>query len=339
MAVLLYYPLVNPPTEVVHQALLYWDGIASVVPTEPEIREAVVGQPLKDLEQRQLYTPVTHAQDIVTRLGNPELSAPRPYQRASVVLADELYRLAASGEPPRPPWPPDAFLYTTKVSHWLERQLLQLGMARGWPSEPWGRLAVAREVQELVVGVLAREIARYDTERSLFPYTDRVAAQRQALRPSPNGRALAWEMELGKLLPVPVTGTTLAEVLAFREKYTDERLRLMRALHRLLGDLRRDYEHPADVLAQLRVELEAALSDYRLAARESRIVWVHRSVTVTVGLAAAAAGSLLLPGLDWFLGVVGGYALNIATREIRPVVQRRHDHDFSYLHRVQTTLA
>lgn len=131
MAVLLYYPLVNPPTEVVHQALLYWDGIASVVPTDPDIREAAVGQPLKELEEQQLYIPVTHFQDIVTLLGNPEMSTPRPYQRASAVLAEELQRLAASAEPPRPASPPDAFLYTSKMNRWLERRLLQLRLEIG----------------------------------------------------------------------------------------------------------------------------------------------------------------------------------------------------------------
>ncbi|MWA16002.1 DUF6236 family protein [Streptomyces sp. BA2] len=343
MAVLLYYPLVNPPTEVVHQALLYWDGIASVVPTDPEVCDAAVGQPLKELEQRQLYTPVTHTQNIVGGLYPPNssmrIARARPY--VSAVLAEELESLAASAEPPRPSWPPDAFLHPTKANGWLERQLLQLGLAETWASRPLGtgrRLAVAREVQELVVGVLAREIAQLATERRLFPYTDRVEAQRLALRPAADGQALAWEIELGKLLPAPAAETTLAEVLAFREKYTDERLRLMRALHRLLGDLRRDYEHPADIFAQLRVKLDEALTDYRSAARDSRIVWVHRSVTVTMGLAAAAAGSLLLPSLDWLLGVVGGVTLNVATREIRPVVQRRLEHDFSYLHRVHTSL-
>ncbi|MGA5451887.1 hypothetical protein ACPCVO_35160 [Streptomyces umbrinus] len=339
MAVLLYYPLVNPPVEVVHQALLYWDGVASVVPTDPEIRETAVAQSLKELEQRQLYIPVTYGRDSLSRLSDPvDMPLVHPFDHASVVLVEELRRLAASAQPPRPASPPEAFLYLTKINRRLQTELLTLGLATRCPGEQ-SRLAVAKEVQELVVGVTVREIARHATERRLFPYTDSVRAQRLALRPAAASRALAWEMELGKLLPVPAADTRLTDVLAFREKYADERLRLMRALHRLLGDLRRDYEHPADVVAQLRVELEQALADYRSAARGSRLVWVHRSVTVTVAVAASAGGSLLLPNLGWFLGVVGGYALNVATREIRPVWQRQHDHDFSYLHRVQAELS
>ncbi|MBQ0826106.1 hypothetical protein J5Y05_06255 [Streptomyces sp. RG38] len=137
---------------------------------------------------------------------------------------------------------------------------------------------------------------------------------------------------------MPAPGTPTVDVVAFRERYADERHRLMRALHRMLGDLRRHYEHPADVLAQLHREIEESVEDYRAAARSSRMVWVNRSVMVTLAL-AAAAGSVVQPGLTWVLGAVGGYALNVATREIRPISRARRDHDFSYLHRAGGTLA
>lgn len=205
---------------------------------------------------------------------------------------------------------------------------------------PWelsAQLSVSKEVQALVVGVLARELAAA-TDIALFPYTDSEAAYRNSLRPVSPTRSLAWEVELGRLLPVPAPDTPTEDVLAFREKYADERRRLMRALHGMLGDLRRDYEHPADVFAQLRSELSEAVEDYRAARRGSRMAWVHRSVTVSVALAAAAGGALLLPDLGWLLGTIGGYALNVATREIRPLARARDDHDFSYLHRVRSGL-
>ncbi len=79
-------------------------------------------------------------------------------------------------------------------------------------------------------------------------------------------------------------------------EYADERHRLMRALHRMLSGLRRDYEHPADVLAQLHREIGESVEDYRAAAKSSRMAWVDRSVTVTLAL-AAAAGSVAQPDL------------------------------------------
>ncbi|KUL43489.1 DUF6236 family protein [Streptomyces regalis] len=337
MGVLLYYPTVNPPTEVVHQALLYWDGIASVVPRDPRLYEALVGPELRRLEERELYRPLAFTDeslDVLDRYG----PSPHADQNWSV-LTGELRRIAARPDPPVPTSPPEAVLFTSKITYPLKQLLLELGLATNLV--PWSfgaQLSVSKEVQSLVVGVLARELAA-TTDSALFPYTDSEDAYRNSLRPASPTRCLAWEMELGRLLPVPAPDTPTEDVLAFREKYADERRRLMRALHRMLGDLRRDYEHPADVFAQLRLELSEAVEDYRAARRSSRMAWAHRSVTVSVALAAAAGGALLLPDLGWLLGTIGGYALNVATREIRPLARARDDHDFSYLHRVQSGLA
>ncbi|MYS19371.1 hypothetical protein GA0115240_10775 [Streptomyces sp. DvalAA-14] len=338
MGVLLYYPTVNPPTEIVHQALLYWDGVASVVPRDPRVYRTVVSDELRRLEDRELYRPLAFTEDSLERLERPDWSAGSPLAgQTSSLLAQELRRMAARPDPPRPASPPEAVLYTSKVSYWLRQLLVELGLARRGDGFHEA-LAVSTEVQTLIVGVLARELAGHP-DIALFPYTDSEHAYRASLRAVAPTLTLAWEMELGRLLPVPAPGTPTSEVIAFREKYADERIRLMRAVHRMLGELRRDYEHPADVFAQLRVELSQAVLDYRAAGRGSRLAWVHRSVTASVALAAAAGGTLLMPNIGWLLGTVGGYALNVATREIRPLIQARDEHDFSYLHRVDSTLS
>ncbi|MFC8343795.1 hypothetical protein [Streptomyces sp. NPDC057280] len=336
MGVLLYYPTINPPTEVLHQALLYWDGIASVVPRDPQVYDVVVGEELRRLEERELYRPLAFTSDTLNVLGLFDGTGPawRGGHTWSL-LYGELRRLARRVDPPRPTTPPEAVIYPSKLSYPLEQLLLSLGLA---VRDGWDALNVSREVQSLIIGVLAREFAHHP-DVAFFPYTEDETAYRNGLRPASPTGALAWEVELGRLLPVPAPGTPIADVLAFRDRYADERLRLMRAVHRLLGDLRRDYEHPADVFSQLRHELSQAVEDYRAAGRGSRMAWVHRSVTVSVALAASAGGALLLPDLGWLLGTVGGYALNVATREIRPLSRARDEHDFSYLHRVHSTLA
>ncbi|KUN21855.1 hypothetical protein AQJ23_27720 [Streptomyces antibioticus] len=336
MGVLLYYPTINPPTEVLHQALLYWDGIASVVPRDPQVYDAVVGEELRRLEERELYRPLAFTSDTLNVLGLFDGTGP-PWHggHASSLLREELRRLAERSDPPRPTTPPEAVIYRSKLSYPLEQLLEELGLA---VPDGWEALSVSREVQSLIIGVLAREFAHHP-DVAFFPYTENETAYRNSVRPASPTGALAWEVELGRLLPVPAPGTPIVDVLAFRDRYADERLRLMRAVHRLLGDLRRDYEHPADVFSQLRHELSQALEDYRAAGRGTRTAWVHRSVTVSVALAAAAGGALLLPDLGWLLGTIGGYALNVATREIRPISRARDEHDFSYLHRVHSTLA
>ncbi|MGW0605355.1 hypothetical protein [Streptomyces sp. NPDC002644] len=337
MGLLLYYPNVNPPTEIVHQALLYWDGLASVVPRDPRVYGAVVGRELRQLEDRGLYEPLAFADttlDMLPRPTQPD-DAP-PGADTSALLAQELLRMADRPTRPRPEQF-DAVIYTSKLCYWLEDLLLRLGLARRGRMPAMESLLVPQEVQTLIIGVLARELAD-NPEISLFPYTDSRDAFRDSLRPTSHRTSLAWEAELGRLLPVPAPGTPTSDVLAFRERHDDERRRLMRALHRLLGELRQDYDHPADVFAQVRAELSRAVADYEGACRGSRVAWVQRSVTVSVAVGAAAAGALLVPDLGWLLGTVGGYALNVATREIRPLVRARDEHQFSYLHQVRGEL-
>ncbi|MEU9158630.1 DUF6236 family protein [Streptomyces sp. NPDC048417] len=336
MAVMLYYPLVKPPTEILHQALLYWDGIATIVPRSPEVYDVAVPEQLKELRDRDLYFPLAFDEGALAA-GEGERSGAWSgctlfsESPAAQVLRQELRRMAASSDRPRLPSPPDAFLYQGKVSGWLGQELLSLGLAERWEEDYWC-LALPKEAQLLVIGTLARDLA---TRIEFSPYTDHTQAHTRALRGPIENRVPSWEVEIGRLLPAP--GTPASAVLAFRDRHADERQRLMRALHRLLGDLRRDYEHPSDVLAQLRREIEQSVQDYRGAAKSSRMAWVTRSVTVTIAL-AAAAGSVVEPGLTWVLGAVGGYALNVATREIRPLTSFRDDHDFSYLHRIERTL-
>lgn len=333
LAFLLYYPLVKPPTEVLHQALLYWDGIATVVPRDPWVYDIAVPEELNELRQRQLYVPLTFDGGSVEWLGEPRRSEGPCGSPTSEALLHEMRRMAARPDRPRLPSPPEAFLYCSKISYWLIHELISLGLAER--ARGFLVLAVPKEVQQLVIGTLARDLAASSRD-PYIPYTDHPQAHAYSLGGAVESLRPAWELEFGRLLPVPAPSTATADVLAFRDRYADERQRLMRSLHRLLGELRRDYEHPADVLFQLRREIDQSVEDYHAAARSTRMAWVTRSVTVTIAL-AAAAGSVVQPGLTWVLGAVGGYALNVATREIRPLARACAEHDFSYLHRVTNT--
>ncbi|HEY8987131.1 MAG TPA: hypothetical protein VIU15_47130 [Streptomyces sp.] len=316
MAALLYYPLVEPPEEVLHQALLYWDGIASVVPRHRGVYEVAVPPELEALRERALYTPV--------RLSGEDGQLNGP---AADVLRQELRQLAQ--DPPVSPR--SAVFYNSMLSTLLESELLDLGLAERHRDGQWS-IHVPPEVQQLVFSVLARELAAGPVP--YVPYTDRPGAYEASLRAPGLARLPAFQADLGSLLPVPAPGTPTSVVLDFRDRHTDERVRLMRVLHRLLRELRESYEHPADVVAGLRHEIDQAAADHRAAGKGRGIAWVQRSVLVTAAVAAGAAG-VAWPGAGWALGVAGGLTLNLATREIRPVGHARVDDDFSYLHSVR----
>lgn len=333
MATLLYYPLVRPPKEVLHQALLYWDDIASVVPEDPAVYEQAVSNDLKELADRGLYHPIVAASQLRLPLEDGFLSD---------VLRDELRELAAGPLRPQVSFM-DGFLFRSKVGYFLENEIVDLGLGQrsGSAMRRWGAsLTVSPEVLLLLIGALAQEVAITDTSRSYTPYTDQRSAHETSLRsPRPGMGVGAWRVELGRMLPTPAPGTPTSEVLAFRDRYTAEREHLMSTTQTLLSDLRRDWEHPADVLRRMQVELTQAREDYQSAARSSRMAWVSRSISVTVGVATAAAGALAFPELAWVAGIAGSIGFNVATREVRPLFHARKGHPFSYLHYVDRELA
>ncbi|MEV0374415.1 hypothetical protein AB0I10_32270 [Streptomyces sp. NPDC050636] len=336
---MLYYPRIEPPTELIHQALLYWDGLATVVPADDSLRQLVIPPVLTDLQARGLYKP--------EYLGVELLWSNSP---AAQALREELVglverRAITPGLNVR-----DTVLWGTKITGWLRYELQRLGFAGPQLTTPDNHayMLVPRAVSQVVVGVVARELAADARSHSKIPCTDDSNAHYLALRhprgplptrPYAYGRRPAWEVEIGRLLPLPAPSTPIADVIAFREKYDDERQRLMRCIHTMLGNLRRDYEHPADVLAHLRAEISEATEDYHRVVRSTRFAWIQRSIMVTVAVTAAAAGSLLAPDLGWVLGTVNGLALNLGTREIRGAGRFGEGKDFSYLHRVGVELA
>ncbi|MEU8137843.1 DUF6236 family protein [Streptodolium elevatio] len=328
MPSLLYYPSIVPPPEVVHQAVLYWDGFGSVVPDTSDLRQAGVADDLVELEAHGLYQPLQLAAEVFDE-----------YSPSAAVLVDELRRLASAGSPS----PPDSFIYVGKLGAWLEDELVALGFATPGRSARSGgpRLQVGKDVETLVLGVVARELAQYwsDRERPYFPYTTSDDAYRRSLRPSPDGTVVpAWQMEIGKLLPVPASNTPLSEVLKFRERYADERGRLMRALHRLLDELRRCWEHPSDVLAQFQDELAQASRDYQAAQRSRFRTVASEGITWTGGIAAGSAGVVMGLPAEIVAPAVGGLtAIWLRARAAKDAGTPATD-DFSYLHQVRKTL-
>ncbi|MEU8758067.1 hypothetical protein [Streptomyces sp. NPDC048659] len=328
MRVLFYYPLVSPPSEVVHEALLYWDGLASVVPRDREVARAATGPELRELRERGLYLPMSPYGS-----SAPDLFDPGLRER----IAEELDRLAARQAVA--PEPFDAYINSTKWSWRLEEHVLSLGLGTRLPGR-WS-LAVTSATAHTVIGAAARIMAARESRgtTAYIPYTDRPLAHRAARELAAGEPGRGYEAELGRLLPLPAPGTPLPALLAFRERHADERHRLVRAVHRLLGELRRDYAHPAEVLAELERELTVAAADYRAAGTALRLAWRTRLVTVAVALAGAAGGAAALPGWATVVAATAGaYAINVATSPVRPLRARRDEHDFAYLHRVRAEL-
>ncbi|MDQ0749728.1 hypothetical protein QF034_003959 [Streptomyces africanus] len=327
MTTLLYYPLAKPPLKVVHEALLYWDGLASMVSERQETYERTLAGPLRDLMDRGFYNPISLKRHY-------RLLADREIQDFPG-LVDELH--AISPHRGRPVYLDSG----GKIGFGLERGLVALGVARRSrpPERPnLGYLVLPEKALLVLAGTMAHEVARSTTSHSYTPYTDQQTADEVSLKPDYR-KVTAWRVELGRMLPMPAPGTPTSEVLAFREKYASERERLVDATQVMLSELNRHWEHPADVLQRMRKELTQARADYQEAVKSSRMAWITRSVSVTVAMSTAAVGALVVPDFGWVAGIAGSIGFNIATREIRPVIQKKQEHPFSYLRLVEKELS
>jgi len=330
---MLYYPLINPPRAILHEAALYWDTLATIVPADEVVE---FSDDVRTLHDAGLYRPITET----PRLELDEV-APVLRQLWSQVPREDLLPPADTARDRR------TRIIATKLTPELRAFLIAHGLARPGPDD--GELVVSPTTQELVIGLAAPAYATL--VGSLHPHTDQATAFRAATQPYTGEVELStrprrgtdsveacWLVTLDNLLPVPAPEVPLDDVLAFRQRHEAERLRLVRGVTRLVRELRAHDDRPGDVLRAVEHELTAALDEFRRAARASRMTWLYRSLAVAIAL-GATAGVRPEPELSWLLGTVNGIAINIATGELRTSTAGWRHPDVAYLHRAHTRWA
>ncbi|WP_157739984.1 DUF6236 family protein [Micromonospora narathiwatensis] len=224
------------------------------------------------------------------------------------------------------------------------RNLLRRELVYQHPDSP-NRLVGSPALMHLVVSIIADQIAANRNARfggqgplGLHPHTDVPSAHRMGADPIPGRENVAgWKVDIGALFPVPQGDISIGDLVAFRERYTDERVRLMVTVQDLLHSLRN--LHPNDAFLRVKHEIEEAVRDLQGAARARKLTLVKQSVAVTVATTAVAVAAGLpetaLPASA--LTVLGNIAVNVATN------QTRYDRSgsvgspsaYRYLHRVQ----
>jgi hypothetical protein len=116
---LLYYPLVNPPTPIVWQGLLYWDGIASIAPWE--------GDHFQPLMRELRDTPLYEALDA----DNLRLSGRLRYDAMLSELEAIVEQIPRDDLEPEPgPLHASNRLYYGKLPLSLQEDLIAIGAAQ-----------------------------------------------------------------------------------------------------------------------------------------------------------------------------------------------------------------
>ena len=336
MAQMLYYPGSKPPEAVLFQAVLYWDSIASITPHEPEWRrqaeQTAGGRVMLELRDRGLYEPISL------------FSEPDALRSAFSHERDRLLAQIAVADlkPPVEDSASDAVSNWYSVSRFPEewtQWLVEHGLAR-WreqDKEVW----VDTKLRHVLFAVAADYLVRlndgsdaYGPRR--FTYTGDDGFFWAVNSPSATGRR-CWQLDIGALFPMPAPGTDIGRVIAFRERYKDERHRLIHQVSKLQQELATVYdENPYEIFQAMRTELVAAVENLDQAARASKLTWIYRGLLSFMALGASTA-VVMTPStapLAITMPVLGGIAVNLTTNKISS--DRPADTNFRYLQRTKS---
>lgn len=358
---MLYYPGSLPPTAVLRQAALYWDFVATIT---DESHVNAMPDPLRAMSDAGLYHPVLFARTglhyIFGQTFQHDLYALMQNLPADRMLPRRRLRQQAQGESPyevdhsygTATW----MLEPSSVRRFpspLMAQMIRQGLISvhrtyesGWPSETY---TLAPELKLLLFSCAARAavanisaagLPAHVKNGTVFPHTDLPQAHQAGhFAPDRAASSPAWQVEVGGLLPTPTPGVSLAKLIKFRLAHDNERKNLMRSIDLVARRMSRYFPDPQQALSETQTELEESLAEFRKAARSRGVDMTVNSVMMTVVIGANAAGNYLVPGFQWVLGgVLGGVAVNLATRGLRPVVVPPGKIDVTYLHRMDKRL-
>ncbi|MCA2212582.1 hypothetical protein [Jidongwangia harbinensis] len=336
MPSMLYYPLAAAPTPVIQRAVLYWDGLRTVVAPGWESR---LEPEMLAMRDREFYTPIQpydHFNDVL----------------AEGVISSELeHAVREIGEAALIPQQPPALdsktmLHTGKLEDSVVEMLISRGYAARHPDSPW-RLYGSPQLMHLLISIIAAQVAADNNRRhgsegpdGLHPHTDIAAAFRMNADPVA-GREIShgWRVDIGPLLPVPGPGVEISSLWEFRQRHDQARSEMMNAIMEFLGTLQGLY--PQDAYTRVERRLNHAREQIARYGKESGVpLSLRKGALVTVAVAAEYAGELLdVPGFGVgvaTLAVVSGLAVNVASAPIR---QPGHiEHDYRYLHLTESEM-
>lgn len=326
MSALLSYPLINPSTPMLYQALLYWDGVATIAPHD---HRGHLSPDMRRVDDEGLYKLVS-AERI--------LRDPATADAALNQLLELQARAELDGEVNRDvPW---VRIVNGKLPRQLFEDIAELGL--GQFDSRSGSMLMEGTAASALLSIVAREAADRRASASghlapnaLMPHTDQAWAFRVAnlsdASATERRSVPCLQLEIGNLLPVPAEETSITSILEFRQRYDDERRRLMLEFDYFVHDLSSSYHHPDDIRHVVAHELELARADFFRAAQGRGIRFLSRSLWLLIA-AAAGYGSAATPHWQWLGNTTAGVAINVATSSARPSANGRFDR--TYLQRI-----
>jgi hypothetical protein len=362
MSEVLYLPTVNPPERVLHHALLYRDGIATLAPDDPL---AHLDGRVRCAHEAGLYRPVSTGS--LWRNGRMSQALLESYHS---IDQDEVRDLVLRGAF-EPRWGQSRDNWSTEkhqpIVVWDGRRGTADDQANsgvrvavvvsfyGGGCQPnwWDIYPVTCPAPEPVTGYDCRVmmstatiLSELENESGTAPMfvpcfgPELVDVERWIGGEGRNDVLL--NVDVGRILPDPRPGIDTAALIRFRQKYDDERRRLIVAVERLVEQLAQTYSEPRHVERAVRREISDALADMHSAGRAVLRGWSRRlfSVAIATGSTATAmVASGASPVLTVVSSVGAGIAVNKASEPISDGLRNPRSGTYRYLHRISTAQA
>jgi len=366
----LYYPFIHFKDERwLKLAALYWDKVARIVPRDYATDDSAAVKALSPCIEivRPDWAPADFAQHFVDFIA---LYGPRLRDRYALDQRDQWPTLAERERPPRAGGASDddprlGYIYYEKISDDVYLALKESGLAstddRG---ERW--IGMHPRLAWVYMTALAEQIA---ARRGLRPLTDetRDHLALSSLAPERLAQVLLDDVDLVDASPTAlevestlvsvafkaVLPSNLAEldperILAFREKYPQERASFQQAVADLLkgGEWLQAIDDPAVLEQRLRDEYDkhwsARLADLRERLDESGIDTVlgcfNVKAALPAGIAAAVGGLTLNPVAAGAAGLAVGVISTLRDKRKQALGALRAS-PVSYLYRIEQDLA
>lgn len=366
----LYLPTVNPPERVLHHALLYRDGIATLAPNDPL---AHLDERVRCAHEAGLYRPVPTGSLWWNGVSSTLIKGYKRYDKVEIdrrkvrelVLQGEFKPLGWDGH----------YKWSDSEGHFVRCNGLTDG-ARDLAAVPVDsstvRVAVIEspytfgcdpggfylspvtcsgsdhvdDVDCEVMVNTAIMLAELENESGTAPMfvpcfgPGLVDVDRWIGGEGRNDVLL--NVDVGRILPDPRPGIDTAALIRFRQKYDDERRRLIVAVERLVEQLTQTYSEPRHIERAIRRELSDALTDMRSAGRAVLRGWSRRLFSVAIATGSTAT-AMVASGASPVLTVVGsvgaGIAVNKASEPIPDGLRAPGNGTYRYLHRISAAQA
>jgi len=365
---LLYVPGSNLPEQLLHHAILYRDGICTLIPDKSsqhlpnKLRKVADAGLYRQLPARQVWQndsvrsaawaacwqAIAAADERAIRTSTRER---QNYLSMNVrLLVGDLITRYGKSTPelkrllPRRGFDPDA--WTSAMCEVFD----ELWRAHCSPPErdsDWSEYVAAMPDMQakLLAGTaygLAAEASIRAAERLVVPcFAPEMGRIVEDFAMQASGDHLLLQVDVGRLLPDPLPNVDTAMLIDFRRRYGDERRQLINAVERLIEQLAQTYEDPAHIERSVRRDLEEALDNMRKAGRDVLRGWTRRIVSVATAAGATAATTALAGGPALFVATTSALAGVAVNKTSDPIPHGRRDAKYDgyrYLYRIRAAL-